>query len=237
MIKAVIFDLDGTLYHYEHANEAGYRKLREYARDTLGMEPSAFDQAHKAAFARQEVLLGSLVAAMHNRYLRFQLILEEAGLPLIPHVIAMNDIYWNAFLEAMEPSPHLESALASLRQSGLKLGIGTNMTLDYQLRKLETLGVMPLLDFLVASEEVNSEKPEPKIFVRCAQKAGCAPEECLFIGDNIRHDVHGARAAGMQALWFAPDPADTARHPDIPSFQDFSELPGYVERLQAAGAK
>ena len=104
------------------------------------------------------------------------------------------------------------------------MGVGTDMTLDYQLKKLTRMDMLPCIDFVVTSEEVLAEKPDPKLFLRCAEKAGTAPERCLFIGDSLKKDVAGAKAVGMEALWFQPDPALAAGQPETASIQDFHQL-------------
>ena len=43
-------------------------------------------------------------------------------------------------------------------------------------------------------------KPDPAIFERALARAGVAPHEALHVGDSLREDYHGARAAGLSAL-------------------------------------
>lgn len=224
MIRSVIFDLDGTLYDYDTAHTVGYRYLRQYAKTELGMDGLVFDTAYQSAMKQIEQSLGIPCASLHDRYLRFQILLENAGLPLAPHVWNLTTLYWNTLLEAMVPSPGMLECIPALKRAGYRLGIGTNMHVDYQLLKLERLGVISNLDFVVTSEEVFVEKPSPRFFLHCVRKANCTPEECLFIGDNIDLDVLGAQRAGLQALWFQPDLAVATLHPEIPSIQDFQTL-------------
>lgn len=71
-------------------------------------------------------------------------------------------------------------------------------------RKLELMALGGLIDWIVTSEEAGSEKPELRIFEQCIAKSGAAPEECLFVGDSMKHDVTGAAAAGLHTLLFDP---------------------------------
>ena len=61
-----------------------------------------------------------------------------------------------------------------------------------------------------ASEEAGAEKPDPRLFALCAEKAGCAMEACAFVGDSLKGDILGAKAAGMMPIWLhAPaEPVD-----------------------------
>ena len=97
-----------------------------------------------------------------------------------------------------------------------------------QFRKLETLGLLDLVDFVATSEEAGVEKPHPAFFDLVVEKAGCAPGEILFVGDNLRKDALGASAAGMRGVWLQPDAAMREAHPDVPSVES---LPGLLALL------
>ena len=60
------------------------------------------------------------------------------------------------------------------------------------------------MSFIVTSEEAGVEKPSSLFFRLCVEKAGCAPEECIFTGDNMRKDVEGACSAGLHSMWYHP---------------------------------
>ena len=46
------------------------------------------------------------------------------------------------------------------------------------------------------------EKPDYRIFSLCREKAEVLSEDCVFIGDSLRHDIEGAKQAGMQVIWY-----------------------------------
>ena len=187
------------------------------------MEETTFGQEIKKASADVKARLGADCAALHNRTMRFQVLLENCGLPLT-HAAPMGELYWDTLIRHAEPTPGSLDCLRKLKEAGFILGVGTDMTVEYQLKKLEKLQMLPLFDFLVSSEEANVEKPHEKLFRLCAQKAGVSPEECLFIGDSLKKDVLGPRALGMQSLWFCPDGEKAAAHPEIETITCFSQL-------------
>ena len=203
MIKTVIFDVGNTLYSYTEAHKEAFKALTAYAEEKLGLSQEDFEKLHQDTEKELRAYMGN-VAALHNRCIRYQVMLERRGIPLYPHVLKMNDLYWNRLLEAAEPSDGALDTIKALKGQGIRIGIGTDMTARVQFLKLETLGILSYVDFLVSSEEAGAEKPEQAFFARCVEKAGCGADECLFVGDNLTKDVLGAVDAGLHGVWYCP---------------------------------
>ena len=203
MIKAVIFDLDNTLYNFDAANEFGIRALAAYTEPVFGWDYPRMKDLYEESREKLTERMGD-VGSAHNRLLRFQNLLEEKKLPLHPHALEMAKAYWRGVLDNMALSPGAREIMEELRRMGVRIGLGTDMTAYMQYEKLIRLGLMEYMDFIVSSEEAGTDKPGNAFFMLCARKAGCLPGECLFIGDNIVRDYGGAAAAGMQARWFIP---------------------------------
>jgi putative hydrolase of the HAD superfamily len=114
--------------------------------------------------------------------------------------------------------PDVAPALAELRDRGLTLVAVSNW--DYALPTvLERCGLDGQLDGTVTSAEVGARKPDPAIFVRALELAGCEPGEALHVGDTPEEDVVGARAAGIRPLLIDRDGGGG----DISSLQEISE--------------
>ena len=224
MIKAVIFDVDGTLYDYDSAHAVGMEALDAYVGRKLNMDPASFRAAYKKTMKEVSNRMGLQAAAIHDRYLRFQIMAETEGFAYSPHVLAMTDLYWNTLLDAMRPQPGIGQALERLRAGGYRLGVGTNMMVDYQLRKLERLGMLNMFDFIVTSEEALAEKPEPGFFRKCVEKAHAEPEECLFVGDDPVLDYGGAVRAGLKGLWFRAEGREMPEGSEIPFITEYGQL-------------
>lgn len=204
MLRCVIFDLDDTLYSYTDAHAAGWRAQTAFVRARFGLSEDRFEALHREAYALQKARCGPS-SAIHNRLIRCQMVLEALGLS-IESAPEMARAYWDAFLASARPFPDAADTLRALRRKGLRVGVGTNMTADMQFEKLKRMGLMPLVDFLVTSEEAGVEKPLPGLFRLCAEKAGCPPEACAFVGDHLSGDAQGAAAAGMRGIWLCRDP-------------------------------
>lgn len=228
MIKALVFDIDNTLYDYDAAHREAYRAAADYACQAFGLPAEDFDALHRQADRRLRAHTGSLCAAVHNRLIRYQLMLEQMRKPLT-HAPEMADRYWSSFLAAVKPVPGVAECLAELKAAGYTIGIGTNMTADYQFAKLERLKLLELIDFLVSSEEAGAEKPEARLFACCVKKAGCAPADCVFVGDNLEADILGAQRAGLYPVWLSPHGEDV---PGVCRIRALTQLPDLLRSLQ-----
>jgi putative hydrolase of the HAD superfamily len=233
MISTVIFDIDDTLYGYQKADSAAFPALSAWAETHLGVEPERFHTLYWQAFDEQTRRIGVECGASHSRAFRAQILLEWLGQPLtlIPE---MTQVYWSTLLDHMVPSPGVEDCLRALKARGLRLGLGTDLTICIQLAKLERLGLLPYFDFLVTSEEAGADKPSPRFFRLCQSKAQCPSEQCLFVGDNPHRDVAGALAAGMHAAWYRGWATGDAATP-VPDgahlLSDLAELEALCDRL------
>lgn len=228
MIKAFIFDIDNTLYDYDAAHRAAFQAVSGYACRAYGLTPQEFIDLHKLGNRILQQRVGSVTAAIHNRLIRYQIMLEQLGRHM-GGAPRMAETYWSTFLDAMEPGPGLAECVAALRGRGFRLGVGTNMTAEYQFAKLERLGVLEAMDFMVSSEEAGAEKPDGRLFGLCVQKAGCAPGQCVFVGDSLELDARGALAAGMVPVWLCP--GEGACESPIRQIASLAELPRLAESL------
>ncbi len=207
MIKTIIFDIDNTMYSFKTGNQAGMAALCAYAKEQFGITEGEFLDKFKKGKKLAEDRVGTDTAAIHNRLIRMQVILELMGKPLFPHALNLYHCYWDALLASAKPEPGLLEAMEALKAAGLTLGVGTDMTAYIQYKKLERLGAAPYIDFITTSEEVGAEKPNPRLFLECVRKVGVPAGECLFIGDSLAKDVRGAMDAGLQAFLYAPGSA------------------------------
>jgi 2-haloalkanoic acid dehalogenase type II len=92
-------------------------------------------------------------------------------------------------------------ALKRLR-STYRLGVISNFTYTPFLRRsLRRLGLDPYFERVLVSDEVGWRKPHPFMFHTFLQLMGVNAEDVLFVGDDYRHDVIGAKEAGMKVAW------------------------------------
>ena len=226
IVKALIFDIDNTLYCYDTAHEAAFQILTDFACRTFGLTAERFSGLHREGSRIQQQRAGTQSAAVHNRLIRYQIMLEQIGQP-VSYAPQMAEIYWSAFLRSISPAHGAQACLSALKTAGYTVGIGTNMTADYQFAKLERLGLLPYVDFMVTSEEAGAEKPDARLFDLCVKKAGCPAGACLFAGDSLKHDALGAKQAGLQPVWLCPDAQQAP--PGILQIRSLMQLPDLLQ--------
>ncbi len=95
----------------------------------------------------------------------------------------------------------INAFLGQLNGRGVPWGIVTNGALSQQV-KSRAVGLSSLAPFILVSEEVGYTKADPRIFDAALQSTGLsAPEQVMFVGDNLEVDVDGAKNFGMRAAW------------------------------------
>jgi putative hydrolase of the HAD superfamily len=99
----------------------------------------------------------------------------------------------------LRPYPDVAEALEALAGRGVKRIVVSNW--DCSLGEvLERCGLAARLDGWVSSAEAGASKPDPAIFERALELAGCAPAAALHVGDTPEEDAKGAAAAGIRSL-------------------------------------
>jgi len=130
----------------------------------------------------------------------------------------------------VEPLAGVETALSAL--DDLPLGVVTNGAPAMQSAKLEALGLADAFDVVVHAGYDAPAKPSPAPFEAALSVLSVRPERAVHVGNSLRSDVAGARAAGVGAVWLAEeaDPS-TARDPEPDhAISTLSELPSVIGR-------
>lgn len=101
MVKAFFFDLDDTLYDYTTADILAKEAVREYCLQNLSISGAVYDRQLAKAYVVAEERIGRECAAVHNRLIRYQCMLEMLKKPLFPHAYKMYRLYWDTLMKQM----------------------------------------------------------------------------------------------------------------------------------------
>ncbi len=229
MIRAVLFDLDDTLFDHQFCASAALRVVREM-HDSFGrMEIAAFEAAHSRILEaiHAEVMVGRIPLDV-ARVERFRQLYETAGIQADQALATRTAVtYRDAYIQSRQAVAGAADILRAVR-SRAKVGIISNNLLEEQREKLRHCGLDGDYDVLVVSEEFGVSKPDPKLFEIALSRLDCSAEEAVMVGDSWTADVLGALAAGIRPVWFnrnrapAPDPALGVA--EISSFDEISAV-------------
>ena len=89
-------------------------------------------------------------------------------------------------------------SLDRFRSLGYRIGILTDNPPASQRQKLDVCGLFPLIDTLVLTEELGTQKPDPEVFGECARLLGLSPDRLVMVGDNLFRDMRGSFDAGYR---------------------------------------
>ena len=188
--RAVLFDLDNTLYD----REAAFGRWADaYLRDTLRLADHEEVRRVRALIRELDADGYGSKAAIFERL--------QALYPTLPGAPTRSvDVFFDEFLSHITPEAETEALLDALQRAGLPFGVITNGSAR-QWHKLENLGLTRRTSCLFVSETFGGKKPGRAIFEAAAAELGVPAGEILFVGDNPAVDILGAQASGMKAAW------------------------------------
>ena len=204
-IRAVLFDLDDTLFDHRSSAGEALRRVRN-AHECLRAAPfTEVERQHGRLLEEMHPLVvGGRLGMDEARITRFRGLLESFGGSTDDEACReAAAMYRREYLDARRAMAGAEALLAAVRQRAAVAIVSNNM-LQEQTEKLEFCRLAAHVDALIVSEAAGVSKPDPAIFRLALDAVGAGPEEAVMIGDSWAADVMGARAAGIRAIWFNP---------------------------------
>lgn len=99
---------------------------------------------------------------------------------------------------------NVQKVISDLYQKGYKIGLVSNGKTPFQENNFYALGLTQYFSTIVVSEAIGLRKPDEKIFAYTCNQLNCSPSDCIFIGDNPKADIEGAKNVGMKTIFFHP---------------------------------
>ena len=213
--RAVLFDLDDTIFDHTHATHCALRELQSFEPALTGWEIEALRREHSA-----------ILEELHLKVISGRMTVDSARIERFRRLLALGDVpdaavravgaarcYRQAYERGWQPVAGASELLRALKAAGVWVGVVTNNIVSEQRKKLDRCELGVCVDALVTSEEVGVQKPAVEIFQVALAQANASPDEAVMIGDNWSNDIEGARAAGIRPIWLnrsgepSPDPA------------------------------
>lgn len=196
--KAILLDIDNTLYDYNISHAFAKDKVLEYCMNEFNLSKDEINVAYEKARKQVHIELCE-TAASHNRLLYFQKMSEILKVNPMKYGFEIYTIYWDSFLEVLIPFDGIYDLLEKYEN---KICLVTDLTAQIQYRKIKKLGLEKYCNKLVTSEEAGREKPHPYMFMLALQKLGLRADEVCMIGDSFKKDIFGAVDLGIETIWF-----------------------------------
>lgn len=179
-VKAIVFDLDGTLYQDDRLGEQVHQSAIRYAAMLQGVPEAKAEAMLEKARAEQKdgtlsravVSLGGNLPEMHRRF----------ALDVRPE-------------EILKADPRVVELLRLLA-TRFRLYLYTNNNRELSRRIMAQIGVDGLLHEVVTIEDSWLPKPDLRIINQILDKAGLKPHEALFVGDRYQVDLAAAESIG-----------------------------------------
>jgi tRNA threonylcarbamoyl adenosine modification protein (Sua5/YciO/YrdC/YwlC family) len=187
-VRALIFDLDGTLYRNPRLDrlyeESAFTLLAERRRIPLAAARRLFAERYRALALE----LGRQPSKLYTLSL-----------------LGISDKVWAAshgrlpVEKILRPDRRLRAVLAKLART-FRLGIVTNNHRANTLATLRVLGIQDLFDEILTLSESRRFKPAPELYTQMAARLGVTPADCLSLGDRYDLDLAPAASVGMPTL-------------------------------------
>jgi HAD superfamily hydrolase (TIGR01549 family) len=201
MIKAIVFDFGQTLVDSSEGFRLAEKEAQQKVFTALGLADFeeflvAYRIVRSAFHAQSRFSRKAILAELFRRYDR------EADPALL---VAWETEYWEQVKAMTRLFPETQEVLRKLRERSLRLALITNAQ-GQEVEGQHRIANYPELEHLfeavvVAGEGGVPPKPDPAPFLLCLGLLKLAPEETIYVGDDWRIDVEGARAQRMRPIW------------------------------------
>ncbi len=234
MIKAVFYDLDGTLLPMDVNSFAkGYLGMLAGKLSPLGLEPETIINSVWAGVKAMYKNDGSTT----NKELFWLAFEKFTGKSRAGFLEASDAFYDNEFQAAKRftsENPLAPKAVELAAQNGRKVILATNPVFpkNAQVTRLSWIGLSADDFELITDYESDCfTKPNPQYYLSICERIGIAPEECLMVGNDVTEDMMGASKAGLSCFLVTDHIIESDKFEWGGPSGDFEELLKYLEAL------
>lgn len=219
MIKAIVFDYDGTLSNRQrNAYDTFKPYLRQFFNDISDIEYEAILQDMMLYDCNGSTAIKNRVPAFISKYKLPDDFTEK-----------FTEYYSYHMPDYTVLKPETEEVLIKLKNDGYKLGLITNGETRQQHTKIDNVDIEKYFDYLIVSGDLenNIKKPKKEIFDIMAKNLNLKNEECMYVGDVFSSDILGAINGGFLPVWYPNStelPADYYKGYRISNLKDIFDI-------------
>lgn len=202
MLKAVFFDVGGTLLDLESLNRS-FRFINEQVRRRYAARTTIRDSFFGSVMLqRKDYDYLHRPVAINERPDWASWLFEAGG----GEKLGREDLAWfesmvqETHRKHLKLLPHARQLLDGLRRRRYHVGLISNVGHDRIPSMAKILGIAPFLTSTTYSIDLGVRKPEPEIFLAALKKANCSPSEAVMVGDTLESDIRGASALHMKTI-------------------------------------
>ena len=207
-IKAVVFDLEGTLLDRKKSREKFIEEQYERFHDYL-VNIQAIDYKNKFIALDDD--------EDHDKPELYKAIIKDFHVDRLTWKDLFHDFEMH-FYRYVFPYYDTLYTLERLNQYNYVTGVIANGKSKIKQYRLHALGIEHVINYMSTSQTVGVRKPHPKIFEDILGKLDTKPEETMYVGDDPLNDVAPARAMGMVSVWFKDEDAEIEPLPEEVDF-------------------
>ena len=194
--EAVVFDLFHTIVDDDEFRPKGYRRV-EFIAQALNLDLQSFTSYWSNTLALRTTDSSQTIVKLIKAYLALQrkTIDEETVARVDREMGRYQD------MAILNPRPEIISALQTLDQRGLKLGLLSDCD-ERDIRRWPESPLAKYFDAACFSCDIGFTKPDPKAFSTVLNRLGTSPRKAAYIGDGGSNELEGARQAGFGLVVF-----------------------------------
>ncbi|MBD1383595.1 HAD family hydrolase [Metabacillus arenae] len=221
MIKAALFDLDGTLLNRDESVKMFIDRQYDRLNKLVGHIP-------KEKYVTRFIELDNRGYVWKDKV--YQQLVDEFNIAGITWESLLQD-YLEQFKNNCVPFPNFISMLKGLKSKSIKLGVITNGKGQFQMDNIKALGIEKYFETIIVSEWEGIKKPDPQIFKKALEQLNVSPYESMYVGDHPENDVKAARNVGMKGIWKKDSQWGNVETDFM--IDDLAELPLIIERVSS----
>ena len=199
MINAVIFDFDNTLYDYDKCNNNALKYLFNSICNDFYIDINIINKLYNEI--NKNIKSSNNSSNKFNKIIYIKQLFELLNIDLI-NISKYLTIYNTHFNDNLELYDGILDIIILLKEHNIKLGLLSNNIFGQQYKKLEKLNILKYFDVIQTSDECGEEKPNINIFLSILNKLNAIPQNTIFIGDNLEHDIIPSLKLGILPFYF-----------------------------------